>query len=173
MSVDEVFNRVKEFNNKNVTITGGEPLLQYDDLRTLCLALVSDGFRVCIETNGSIALPEDADVDVYDEVWKYVNWIVDYKLPSSGMEDKMCKSNFTDYDYASNDFIKFCIQDQSDLRKAKAVIRKVKSKYVKFALSPVSPMTANELFEAMIKERCLRERGVILNVQLHKILQIR
>lgn len=173
MSVDTVFEEIQKYGNKNVTITGGEPLLQLNDLTKLCLKLVNNGNRVSIETNGSIALPEDITDDAYFEVWKYVNWVVDYKLPSSGMEDQMCMSNFTDFDYASNDYIKFVIGNPADFRKAKSIIRKCESKYVKFAMSAVAGTSPSSLLNSMLCEECLRNRGVILNLQLHKILNVK
>jgi 7-carboxy-7-deazaguanine synthase len=174
MPVKEVFEAVNELKNKNVTITGGEPLLQLEELAKLCLLLVNNGNRVSIETNGSIQLPVDLIDDAEYEVWKYINWVVDYKLSSSGMEDKMFMENFTDYDYASNDFIKFVIADSEDFRKAKKVIKSVASPYVKFAMSPVAgKLTAKELYKWMSHVDCLKERGVILNLQLHKILNLK
>jgi len=173
-SVEDVFKITQGIGNKNVTITGGEPLLQLPELAQLCLKLVNNGNRVSIETNGSIALPEEVTNDSEYEVWKYVNWVVDYKLPSSGMEDKMCMDNFIDFEYASNDFIKFVIADSCDFRKAKSVIRKCQSKYVKFAMSAVDgKLTPEILLEWMMKEPCLKEKGVILNLQLHKILHVK
>ena len=181
LSVDDVFKIIQGIGNKNVTITGGEPLIQLSELAQLCLKLVNNGNRVSIETNGSIKLPEDAHDEPHLEVWKYVNWVVDYKLPSSGMEDKMCMDNFIDFDYASNDFIKFVIADSNDFRKAKSIVRKCQSKYVKFAMSAVKynirldekEFTPSDLLEWMMKEPCLKERGVILNLQLHKILHVK
>lgn len=174
MTVDKVFTTIVEHGNKNVTITGGEPLLQLLDLTQLCLKLVNNGNRVCIETNGSIALPVDQTEDPEYTVWKYINWVVDYKLPSSGMEDKMCMENFTDYDYASNDFIKFVIADNCDFRKAKKIIKGVNSSYVKFAMSPCAGVLKPEtLLEWMQHVDCLKMKGLIFNLQLHKILNVK
>ena len=45
--------------NKLVVCTGGEPLLQLDD--ALIAALHAEGFRIAIETNGTIAAPSGID----------------------------------------------------------------------------------------------------------------
>lgn len=45
--------------NKLIVCTGGEPLLQLDD--TLIAALHAEGFRIAIETNGTIAAPAGID----------------------------------------------------------------------------------------------------------------
>lgn len=44
---------------KWVILTGGEPGLQCD--KELCTALHAEGYRIAIETNGSVALPWDID----------------------------------------------------------------------------------------------------------------
>ena len=45
--------------NKLIVCTGGEPLLQLDD--ALIAALHAEGFRIAIETNGTIAAPAGID----------------------------------------------------------------------------------------------------------------
>jgi 7-carboxy-7-deazaguanine synthase (Cx14CxxC type) len=45
--------------NKLVVCTGGEPLLQLDD--ALIKALHERGFRIAVETNGTVAAPADID----------------------------------------------------------------------------------------------------------------
>ena len=44
---------------KWVVCTGGEPVLQLDD--TLITALHSQGFKIAVETNGTLAVPENID----------------------------------------------------------------------------------------------------------------
>ena len=45
--------------NRFVVMTGGEPLLQVDD--TLIASLHAKGFRIAVETNGTIAAPQGID----------------------------------------------------------------------------------------------------------------
>jgi len=45
--------------DKWVVCTGGEPLLQLD--RALILALQSEGYKIAVETNGTIAVPDGLD----------------------------------------------------------------------------------------------------------------
>ena len=63
---------------RNITLTGGEPLLQ-KDIAELIAALDTPGIRVEIETNGAVALQPFAGE--HRPVFT-----VDYKLPSSGMD---------------------------------------------------------------------------------------
>jgi 7-cyano-7-deazaguanosine (preQ0) biosynthesis protein QueE len=62
---------------RNVVFTGGEPLLQQKDLATLASRMKDRGFRVEVETNGTI-VPEPALAVLVDQ------WNVSPKLASSG-----------------------------------------------------------------------------------------
>ena len=97
MSVAGVVAAVDAYENQLVEITGGEPLLQagvYD----LMKALLGKGYRVMLETGGSLSIK-----DVPREVVK----IVDLKCPGSGEVSK------NDYDnirrLSPHDEIKFVI----------------------------------------------------------------
>ena len=54
MSIDSVLERVWRINPAYVCITGGEPLLQSDELEQLLGSLSRRGIIVDIETNGTI-----------------------------------------------------------------------------------------------------------------------
>lgn len=82
LSVDEVATLaldVAKDGVRNVVFTGGEPLLQQKDLTELASRMKARGFRVEIETNGTI-VPEPALAAVVDQ------WNVSPKLESSGNE---------------------------------------------------------------------------------------
>ena len=87
LSAEEILSYVLSTGVTNVTLTGGEPLLQ-KELPVLTDLLLSSGLRVEIETNGSQPIAALAE-----RVCRPV-FTMDYKLPSSGMEDKMCRENF-------------------------------------------------------------------------------
>lgn len=55
-SVSEVIEKILEISNgiKHVTITGGEPLLQLEDVSDLVVNLHKMNFEILIETNGTI-----------------------------------------------------------------------------------------------------------------------
>lgn len=80
MSVDEIVNAVE---CKNVTLTGGEPLLQ-TEIEELVTKLIQDDKFVNIETNGTI-MP----FEVPPLTGSQVIFTVDYKCGASGHEDKM------------------------------------------------------------------------------------
>lgn len=114
-SVSEVLKMIEESKVKNVTLTGGEPLIQ-EGIGELIQALRQcPDIRVEIETNGSVDirpfmtdLPEDN-----------VSFTVDYKTGCSGMEAKMLADN---YRYIrKNDTVKFVVGGIEDLETARII----------------------------------------------------
>ena len=84
MPLQEVLSRILGYGLKNVTVTGGEPLLCAECL-PLVQALCAKGCSVNIETNGSL------DVAPYAIPGTII--CMDWKTPSSGEEDRMCSAN--------------------------------------------------------------------------------
>lgn len=84
----------------NVTMTGGEPLLQ-TELAGLIKELLSAGKAVEIETNGSVSL-ENVRAQVKHltqerQSMERLSMTMDYKLAGSGMETFMRLQNFPNY----------------------------------------------------------------------------
>lgn len=161
MSVNQLIQRVGELGCKKVTITGGEPLLQKDELEQFCIELHRLGYNISIETNGTIIPPQD---------W-HVNWVVDYKLPSSGEFARMRDACFIDLD--GDDFVKFVVGGDLDYELAIDVMRRFQNKgcKAKFAFSPLHGRLAPAVLTGwMIKDRLF---GCLLNVQLHKYIDLK
>ena len=80
LGVAEIVERVRTLAGdgiRTVVLTGGEPLLQQDDLADLAALLRAAGFRVEIETNGTLQ-PKPALFEQVDQ------WNVSPKLAGSG-----------------------------------------------------------------------------------------
>jgi len=153
LSVKEIIERVKD--EKNICITGGEPLLQ-DDIYELIDPLLSKGKRIVIETNGSVDISR---IPVSDNVMISM----DIKCPSSGMTDKMNISNLAYL--KATDQLKFVIAGENDLEYAVSFIdaHEVKCEII---FTPVGGMDIEPLAEEII------ERNINVRVlpQLHKII---
>ena len=98
--------------NHNITLTGGEPLLQPNLIR-LVNELIENKFYVSIETNGSLDFSDFPDTDK-------CMIVMDYKCPSSGQEKAMLTSNFELLN--EEDVVKFVVGDKKDLEEALKVI---------------------------------------------------
>lgn len=112
-----------------VTLTGGEPVLQ-PLLPQLVELLLGEpgpcerGLRVEIETNGAVDLGELAALRarIGDAARGVLSFTVDWKLPSSGMEQRMLPANFRLLD--TRDTVKF-VCGQGDLPRALEVARQL------------------------------------------------
>jgi len=113
MTIDEV---IQQIHFPKVTITGGEPLLQKEAVEELCSRLQHCSFygrpyTISVETNGTIQPTYFVDG---------VRYIVDFKLMSSGVMDKMNALAFSSL--RSCDVIKFVISDIEDYKYARMLI---------------------------------------------------
>lgn len=148
---------VKEYGVKNITLTGGEPLLQ-KDIGELLDELLTLGLRVEIETNGSIPLRP------FIKNRRPV-FTMDYKLPSSGMEDRMYTENIALL--GAEDTLKFVCGSEEDLERAAEITEKFKPG-CRIYLSPVfGRIEPAEMVEFMKKRRLGQVR---LQLQLHKFI---
>jgi len=105
MEMQEIHVHIKPFPCMNVCITGGEPLVQSEDLVKLIKMLKYWGYYVSIETNGTMNITDLKDTDKV---------VMDIKCPSSGIviDDIVTKVNVRTL--RSCDEIKFVISNVED-----------------------------------------------------------
>ena len=159
-SAEELVAYVKSTGVKNVTLTGGEPLLQ-EDIARLIVLLGESGAEVEIETNGSVPLQDIVSLSPRPSV------TADYKLPSSGMEKYMLTENFS---YLTlRDAVKFVVGGMCDLVRAEEIINRYSlTDRCRVYFSPVFGKIKPVEIADFMKERNLN--GVRLQLQLHKII---
>ena len=159
MSIKEILEEVDNFNVKNITITGGEPLI-HKDIETLIDSLIKKGYRINIETNGSVKID------------KYLNKCLitmDYKCTSSLMEKTMLLDNIEKL--TENDVLKFVIRE-SDFENVEKVLEKYKIKSYIY-ISPVfNEVELPKIVEFMKKcnNKGINMSKVRLQLQLHKFI---
>ncbi len=159
-SAEELVAYVKSTGVKNVTLTGGEPLLQAGIARLIVL-LGTSGAEVEIETNGSMPLKDIVSLSPRPTV------TADYKLPSSGMEKYMLTENFAYL--ALRDAVKFVVGDMRDMARAEEIIKEYGlTDRCRVYFSPVFGKIMPDEIAEFMKERKLN--GVRLQLQLHKII---
>ena len=164
MSIEKIVSEAKRLGNSNITITGGEPLQQQEELRQLinCLSV----YEISIETNGSILIPE----------WFEVSWVADFKTKSSGMAKHMNLDNYKNL--SSTDFLKFVISNKTDFDQALLVVQELRKQNIfvtpafspKFTTKKTKPIP---LQKWMQEDTILKRAGAILNIQLHKWLGVK
>lgn len=164
MTAEEIHETIRLSGITNVTLTGGEPLMQEGIAELLSLLLADESLTVEIETNGSIALEPFLAADGAS---RRPAITMDYKLPSSGMELFMRSSNFALL--TEQDTVKFVAGTREDLERARDVIRMYGlTQRCHVYLSPVfGQMDPAEIVEYM-KENGMN--GVNLQLQLHKFI---
>ena len=158
-SVDEIVEYAKSKNVKNITLTGGEPLIQ-EDIKELMIKLSNNNFNIEIETNGSVSIKEFLDIP-------NVSFTLDYKLPISLMEKKM---DFDNYNYINKkDSVKFVCGDILDLEKSLEIMKKYDLiNKTNCMISPVfNKIKLSDIVDFMIENNL---NNVKYSLQIHKYI---
>lgn len=157
----ELYALVKESGTQNVTITGGEPMIQPDIKNLLDFLCRDPGLFVEVETNGSVPLQPFLDLP------SRPSFTMDYKLSKSGMETYMCTENFPHLD--KRDTVKFVCGCMEDLHRAEEIMtRHGLIGRTNVYLSPVFGAIAPADMVEFMKNR--RLTGVTLQLQMHKVI---
>ncbi|SHH15190.1 putative 7-carboxy-7-deazaguanine synthase QueE [Tepidibacter thalassicus] len=162
MTKEDIYEYIKSTGVKNVTLTGGEPLIQEGILELIELLSNDEYLSIEIETNGSI------DLKVFSKMQNNRPiFTMDYKLISSDMEYKMLVDNFKYLN--KNDVVKFVIGDIEDLNRAKYLIDKYKlTDKTNVYFSPVfGEADMNDIVEFMKKNNM---NEITFQIQLHKVI---
>jgi len=181
---------IRKINNLNagkkchsVSITGGEPLVDTDNLKILLNALKKLKYKIYLETNGSLPLN-------LKRVIRYINYLsMDIKLPSAaGLKRPLWDSHYSFLKVANkklgktkNLFVKVVITNNlkiTEFKKAITIIKKVNRK-IPLILQPVSPVNAvrkkakgKNLIKLLKMAKCSLE-NVLVIPQMHKILGVK
>ena len=118
ISIKEVRQSLEQFRVRHLVITGGEPLMQQDDLAEL-LTFLKPKFYVEVETNGTI-LPNNALSVLVDQ------WNVSPKTKNSGNPLEMCEDNecYTFFSKKKNCYFKYVVESEEDLIEINQLISK-------------------------------------------------
>ncbi len=161
MTAAEILSEVKKSGIKNVTVTGGEPLIQQEIIPLLEM-LCGDGRYVEIETNGSADVSEVVKIK-----GERPALTMDYKLPASGMESRMRTENFDLLE--KKDTVKFVAGSRADLERALEIIREFRltekcSVYISPVFGEIEPA---EIVDFMLENKL---NGVNVQLQMHKFI---
>ena len=162
MSPAQICDYVRSTGIENVTLTGGEPLLHKDMDKLIGLLIKECGVRVEIETNGAVDLKPFTELPEGRPAFT-----MDYKLPSSGCEDRMIAENFCVLE--AEDTVKFVSGSPADLERAGEIIEQyglLDRCHVYF--SPVfGRIEPVEIVDFMLNRRMNKAR---IQIQMHKVI---
>lgn len=162
MSPQEICEYVRGTGISNVTLTGGEPLLQKDADELIGRLIRECGVRVEIETNGAVDLQH-----FVGRAGERPVFTMDYKLPSSGCEAGMILENFNLLQ--AQDTVKFVSGNRKDLERAGEIIKEyglLDRCHVYF--SPVfGAIEPAEIVEFMLEKKMNKAR---IQIQMHKVI---
>lgn len=156
LSFDEIVDRLRSFDARYVTVTGGEPLAQRSCLNLL-RRLADEGFSVSLETGGAHDI---------SEVDPRVVRVVDVKTPGSGEVSRNRYQNFEKL--RDSDQVKFVITGEEDYSWSVKTMNEFRlAARCEVLFSPVTEV----LDPTRLAEWILRDRlPVRFQLQLHKIL---
>ena len=157
----EIVQAILQTGIRNVTLTGGEPLLT-PHVETLIAAITAEpSLSLEIETNGSIPLRPFAAKQPRPI------FTMDYKLPSSGMESQMYLENLAWLQ--SEDTVKLVVGSHVDLERSAALIEQYHlTNRCHVYFSPVfGAIDPKEMVQFLIQKQL---NGVRLQLQLHKYI---
>ncbi len=155
-SVDEVMKEIETYRIKSVCITGGEPMLQPEELQILVKKLKNRDYFIILETNGTLY-----DSDIFNAV-DCVS--MDIKPPSS--KEKSDENLIARLE--PKDQIKIIIANDGDYEFAKEMINKAGAD-IDVILQPQGGIKTKSLVGQVLNDR-LRVRVL---PQLHKIIGIK
>ena len=162
-SPEEILAYILASGIKNVTLTGGEPLLQREMQALLALLLEKTEkgtLRVEIETNGAVPIAPFCGK-------RRPVFTMDYKAPSSGGEQGMRMENFAYL--LPEDSVKFVCGSREDLNRAGEIIREqnlISRCHVYF--SPVfGRLEPVEIVNYILENRL---NDVRIQIQMHKVI---
>lgn len=152
----EIVARARNFGLAMVEVTGGEPLRQ-SGTPELLWSLVGAGFRVLLETNGSLPV---------NRVPPQVHIVMDLKAPGSGMAHCNRWENLPAL--KSTDEVKIVVRNRADYEWAREAFKnRVQPLRLRTSLSPVWDELAPADLAAWTVEDRLDAR---LQLQLHRVL---
>lgn len=162
LSSAAILQAIKKYRCKNVVITGGEPLLQQEELARLTTSLKSEGYKIEVETNTTIIPTQKLEqtIDQYN---------CSPKLKTSGnrKQERECVRAFHFFARSPKSIFKFVVEDKKDFAEIDDWIGKYQIPIDKIYLIPQGK-TADELAQKMswLPGVC-KKKGVRLSDRLH------
>ncbi|MCG7855314.1 MAG: radical SAM protein [Methanoregulaceae archaeon] len=151
---NEIVRRIDAHPGRRLCITGGEPLLQTDQLLPLVRYFSSRGIAIEIETNGTID---------FRPFQPYASICMDVKCPSSGEQSDLALLTFL----SDRDSVKFVVSGSEDCEYAAGILQDHMVQG-EIYFSPVFGSDYRQVADFIVS----RDLPVRLQLQLHKIVGV-
>lgn len=155
MTLDIILEQVWRMNPSYICVTGGEPVLQADELEPLLVSLHKRGTVIDIETNGTLD---------FRRLLPYASICMDVKCPSSGEKSDLSLLEAI----RPQDSVKFVVMDEEDCRYAQDIITAHRIKGDVF----LSPVYGSD-YATISKFILANNLPVRFQIQLHKIIGVK
>lgn len=175
LTEQELFSRISglyRFGDM-ISLTGGEPLLQWEFLKEFLPFLRDRRMPVLLETNGVLAEELDRIISLIDIV------AIDFKMPSStkGMPFWQEHERMLQVAWETDVFVKAVITSgtsREDIKRAVAIIKKIRPVTTLYLQPSTEELQTGSLARALEFQRyCLEQLDDVRVVpQVHRLLQI-
>ncbi|MDH7593742.1 MAG: radical SAM protein [Methanomicrobiales archaeon] len=155
LTAEEVLEGINSLGGHRICITGGEPLLQSDELVPLVKDLAMEGREIEIQTNGTQG---------FSSVQRFARICMDVKCPSSGERSDLGLLRTI----TAKDSVKFVVLDSNDMEYAEGVIGTHRIEGEIF----ISPVHGTD-FSGIVARIIRNDLPVRFQLQLHKLIGVR
>jgi organic radical activating enzyme len=165
LEVRQVEDRIVKHGCRHLVITGGEPLLQQQDLALLAPSLKDRGFYLEVETNGTIG-PEPELIRDIDQ------WNVSPKLHNSGnsMERRELPQVMETFRGLLNAHFKFVLAAPDDIEEVRSLVKRYDLPKERVILMPEGQTPeAVQSRSRWVSQACVEE-GFRFSTRLHILL---
>ena len=155
MGPDAILEQIWRINPPYICITGGEPLMQTEELEPLLASLYKRGALIDIETNGTYP---------FTRLQPFASICMDVKCPSSGEQSDLSLLDTI----RPQDSVKFVLKDETDCRYAQEILESHRIAGEIF----FSPVTGSD-YATIAQFILVNNLPVRFQLQLHKIIGVK
>lgn len=164
-TIEDIAQKVIQYECQNVIITGGEPLLYPNNVTALVNILNDEDRYVYIQTNGDIEIPET----LYGVAGIFVDYKVD--LHSDAYLDKFERNVSKMFPYIRD--IKFPIYSPKDIDICIKVKYRIERRFRQWKNWFISPINYKDEYTDLNKFIYAIPDGWRLNIQVHKLIGVK
>lgn len=168
LNEDELYQKIKNYNANSISLTGGEPLLNFQFIKSFLIKYKNKlNKKIHLETNGTLYNNLAEIIDLIDVV------AMDIKIKSATMEDNKFLLNEKFLDVAKNKaFIKVVFTNEITDDEIENILKIAKKYNTPIILQPKTPIDLKTPFLDICNKFYNEYKNVRLIPQTHTFLQV-